>query len=87
MAVEADYIAGKMKHKELGYRNKGMHFAYSSVVVVAVPDAAAHLSVAVVVARVVVHWSGIVARPCLPKHLMALLAIQRIGACREAVVK
>lgn len=87
MAVEADYIAGKMKHKEIGYRNKDMHFAYSSEVVVTVPDAAAHLTVAVAVARVVEHWSGIVVRPCLPKRLMARLAIQRIEACREAVVK
>lgn len=88
MAVEADYIAGKMKHKEIGYRNKGMHFAYSSEVVVAVPeDAAVHHDAAIVVAKAMEGWSGIAVQPCLPKHLTVPLASQKIEACREVEVR
>ena len=87
MAVEADHIAGKTKHKEFGYHSKGMHFAYSSGVVVAVPDADVRLDAVFVVAKVKEDWSGIAVQPCLPKPLKALTAIQRIEACREVGVK
>lgn len=87
VAVEADHIAGKMKRKKIGYRSKGMHCAYNFEVVVAVPDAAVRLNVAMVVVKAKKDWSGIAVQPYPPKHLMAQQAIQRIEACREVAVK
>ena len=87
MAVKADHIAGKMKRKEIGCRSKGMHFAYSFEVVVAALDAVVRLDVAVAVVKVKVDLSGIAVQPCLPKHLVALMTIQRIEASRQEAVK